>query len=259
MTTKKLKSKDTAITVAIISAIATVIVALIGVMSVWLNRQTTTTTSTTTTTIASEPSLLFMDTFEDTKKGWNSGDFLESSVFINLRVGDGKFYRLTKTQQESNGYWGTTEIPKVFEKNFCLIFDARISDFSGNFGIVVVARATNYGDSEARSNYRIQLSDDEKGIIFVNESGAGNERQIGEFNNSTSWSDKKTHTIKISLQDNILEIYDGQANILMEKLSISDDNLLSNAGEIRLGTEIFKPNQQATAEFDNVFVYSVCP
>jgi hypothetical protein len=62
------------------------------------------------------------------------------------------------------------------------------------------------------------------------------------------------------LQDDALEIYDGQTNTLLNPLiSLVGDNSLLTEGNIRLGMELFGPNQNVEVEFDNVKVYNRCP
>lgn len=269
MSNKKTSNKDTNIIVAIIGATATIVVAIIGVMSIWVEKKVAEYPSTNnpneisispTFTPESNPIVIFKDTFDDTIKGWDNGEYVETYATVELSIRNGMLFRSTETTQESGGYWGTTEIPMVSVKNFCLTFDARVTDYSNKFAIIISLRATNYGRSEVSSHYRIQLSDNGNGAIFIKTPGYETTRQIGEFDNGIQWSDKKMHQVKVSLQDGNLEIYDGQTNSLLHKMNLIGDDLLSSAGEIRLGSEIFSPNQQTViTEYDSVFIYSKCP
>jgi hypothetical protein len=65
--------------------------------------------------------------------------------------------------------------------------------------------------------------------------------------------------MKVSLQDSDLEIYEETTHSLLHRMSLTGNDLLSNEGGIRLGTELIGPNQSFEVEFDNVFVYDKCP
>lgn len=257
---RKKQENRIVVIVAVIGAIATVVAALVGVLPDVLRRSENTSDSnlpvTTTPQISTsipDPRLIFQDAFDDNKKGWlvdsSIGDFNASGYRVYKHIENGKYIREMETDDKFVPTSGAVGIPHIAEKNFCLIFDAQISDSRQDIAIVVVARAIGWD-----SYYQVELGANGEGRIRVN-----NKRQIGEWKNGVSWIDGKTHSVKISFEGSLFEIFDGQDNRSIFKLDLQGSDLLSDLGDIRIGLEPFHSNQKAIVEFDNVFVYDRCP
>jgi hypothetical protein len=205
------------------------------------------------------PRLIFSETFDNNDNGWNTEPSSDDEFTSSREVRDGKYYRISETNANSDGYWGTNSIPDVTRKNFCLMFDAQVNEYSGNGAIVIVVRANNYSDEVNDSYYYIGLNWDGGGTVYLDLAGAGNSRKVATLDTGFPWIDKKLHTVKLSFQDGNLEIYDGQTNALLESMTFSDEELFAGEGAIRLGVELFGPDQKINVGFDNVLVYDKCP
>jgi hypothetical protein len=184
---------------------------------------------------------------------------------VQVELLNGKYRRTMTTTVDAgaSGTYGSVYIPGIEKRNFCLVFDAQMLDSSSEAGIVIIARAVNYDSNDNYGFYYINLIEDGSGKIFYiySESNEKHERLIGEINKDTAvlWRDKSVHTVKISFQDSVLEIYEGQSSNPMYRQEFVGDDLFLDLGRIRLGTKLFKPNATVTVEFDNVFVYDKCP
>jgi hypothetical protein len=215
-----------------------------------------------TLTSVPDPNLVFNEPFDDNKLGWYVGDDSADVNFtLHREIKDGKYYRYMemKSIPPDGTYWGSVAIPSVIKSNFCLIFDAqKVGGTAKDAGIVIKARLINDYDSNEPVYYYILLYEDGKGVIKL-VPNIGNVRQLGTFNNSFAWNDKLTHTIAISLQDNIFEIIDWQTKTPLYKLTIASDDLLSDQGNIYIGTQLSHPGDNITLELDNIFVYDRCP
>ena len=252
------------------SAFVLVITAVIALIGVIIQNKTSkeialipiNATHTAEASLTSIPNsnMIFNETFDDNKLGWEIGDGTDVDFIVSREIKDGKYYRRMEMNDKSDGNYGTVPIPNVIGTNFCLIFDTKkVDGTSKDAGIVVIARATNYNsDSEERSYYFIGLYEEGKGLIYLNPK-SGETRQIGAFNNSLPWSDNLVHTVAVSLQDNILEIIDWQTKISLYKMTIASSDLLSDTGNIRIGTELIHPNDNITIELDNIVIYNRCP
>ncbi len=202
---------------------------------------------------------IFSDTFDNNNANWlvnaNWSDFNGSGFRAIKYIKDGKYYR----EAESNASFtpsaynfGSIPIPNVAEKNFCLIFDARFYDFTGDVALVINAREIE----SLGKFYFISLPTNSNGNVKVfNE----NQRVIATLKENVAWADEKTHTIQVSLQNDILKVYEVQSNTLLVETTLAGDDILSKAGNIRLGTQLLGPNQHVNIEFDNIFVYDKCP
>jgi hypothetical protein len=216
-------------------------------------------TTNATSVSDTNPRLIFSETFDNNIAGWNIESIQEADHSTFREIKDGKYYRTLETTANSSGYWSTSSIPDVLQKDFCLIFDAQINEHSGNGALVIVARANNYDDSIDDSYYYIGLNLDGTGTVYLDRAGENNSRKIATFDKSFAWESQKSNKVKISFRDGNLALYDGNTNTLLQTMNFTDDDLLLDNGQIRLGTELFEPNQKVIIEFDNVFVYDKCP
>lgn len=254
-------NKNTNITTALIGAGATIIVAIIGLIStMWLQRQNT---EVSIPTPNAQP--LLNETF-DNKGNWNTDPDSSVSYTSELEIkadstNNKKLYHsIITTQQAGNdGSFDTIPVPDIIPtQNFCLIFDAKLNEATGSAGIVVIARTNNYNGQDNRSYYYLGLSEGNNGGIYINDHVDEQEKKIGDLSNDITWSDKKTHTVKISLIDGSLDIYDG--NIQKIHLDLIGSRLLLDEGSIRLGVRVYGSGKQATFEFDNILIYdNRCP
>lgn len=252
-------------TVALIGGTVTVIVAIIGVASVLVQRSpetaapvpiVTVSAVTTTETPTPSPSKMFEDNFDDDKAGWDTGEYSYDNYHAAVSITNGMLVRSMETTGQSSEYLGSIRTPGVLRKDFCLTFDAGISDFSGDPVIVVLVRSKNYS-KEGSSHYYIGFENDAGSVWLDPETGTAH--RIGLFDKGISWNDKKMHSVKVSMQDNTLKIYDLQTNSMLYDKTFDETDLLPKEGQLRLGTELLGPNQKATVEFDNVVVYDRCP
>lgn len=259
----------TQIVITFVGAVATIIVALIGILPSLLriSQESPTPTEiptnaiiTPTVTLLTDtpippiatPSLIFKDTFDNNNSGWGTdqamGDFNTSGYKAYVHINNGKYYREMESNNSFTRTYGAQPIPHIAESNFCLIFDSRAINSPQDTAIVIVVRAIGWD-----SYYYIGFNVNGGGAVrLIN-------KQIGNWTNGIVWTDDRTHTVKISFQDDELEIYDGQTNALLFSKNLTGDNLVTNEGQIKFGFELFHPNQKATVEFDNVFIYDKCP
>ncbi|MFN8412554.1 MAG: hypothetical protein U0Z26_09225 [Anaerolineales bacterium] len=207
------------------------------------------------------PRLIFTDSFDNNLKDWKIGNDDSPTEYILSRyISDGKYHRIENSTDAADGAFGSVSIPEINEKNFCLFVDVHGVDFSPNTDIVIVFRAYKYTlDDNEDSAYYIEFFENGTASIFRDPQGINNSSQIGAIEKGILWSDKNNHTIKISLQDNFLEVYDGQSNQLLYQTVLNDSGTLAEKGEIRLGSGVTAPNQTIHIEFDNVKVYDRCP
>ena len=236
-------------TVTIIGLAGLMIAAFAGIMSLILR-------SARGTPIPASDSgmsgLIFSDTFDNNNAKWfvdqTERDFNSSGLRAITYIENGKYYRQVESNDSFSRIYSVIPIPNVSIDNFCLVFDSRVFDSPQDASIDIIVRATAW-----QSYYYIGFNTDGKGYIRLMD------RQLAKWENGVSWTDEKTHTVKISFQNDTLEIYDGQANTLLYKTTLTGDDFLSDLGDIRIGLELFNPNQKATAEIDNVLIYNKCP
>lgn len=255
MGNKKEQTKDTSITTALIGAGATIIVAIISVATIWLQRSPVFVATTPTASSGK----IFSDNFNSNKDvGWDTEEYSYDNFHEIISVANETLHwTMESTSLPNSEYLSAISIPNITDrKDFCLIFDAQIKDYVGSPVIVVLARSMNFSESDS-SHYYIgfEISD---GTVWLNPTN-GKTGQIGKFENGVTWDDKKKHTIKISLQDNNLSVYEVQTDTLLYQKILSESEMLSSSGKIRIGTELLGPNQKITAEFDNILVYDKCP
>jgi len=250
------KESKIIVIVAIIGLLGTIVTAILSspALITWIEK---TPEPTKTIEVATQrPVSIFQDTFDDNNKKWDTDSYEFSGYSVDINIESGKLYRIMEANETSNGNFGAIEIPEIDKDDFCLKFDARFIESSKDTAIVIILRAKDYDDSEKRSYYYVRLYQDGKGVIRLNPPGNDNTLQIRELDKLISWNNT-THTITISLQGNDFEIYDNGGLLL--QTSFTGDEILSGTGTIRLGSEIFIPNEKVIIEFDNVSVYSQCP
>lgn len=205
------------------------------------------------------PRPIFSETFDNNNANWDIGSASGDEITVSREISDGKLYRTMESNETSDGEFGTVPIPNVFVKDFCLIFDARISESTSESGIVVVARAVNWY-TDGTTYYYIRFENSGNGSVWFDPADKSDKiRRIAAFSENISWSDKNIHTVKVSLQGNILEVYDAQRNILLSSVVLDNNILIDSDGEIRIGTKLFGPNEKVSVEFDNIYVYDKCP
>ncbi len=238
----------TLITITIIGIAGVILAAIIGILAAFL--QSMKTTSVPPSSNAS--GLIFSDTFDNNDAKWFEDrtvrDFNSSGLRALTYIENGKYYREMESNDSFTQIYSVVPFPEVSIGNFCLVFDSRVFDSPQDAAIVIIVRA-----SEWKSYYSIGFKTNGGGNIQLVD------RQIGKWDKGILWTDEKAHTVKISFQDNNLEIYDGQTNALLFQASLTANDFLSTSGDIRIGLQLFNPNQKATAEIDNIFIYDRCP
>lgn len=250
--------KDNSVMVAIIGASATIIAAIIGVLSIWSKPSNNDIATLTPSSISTTQRLIFKETFDDNHADWTVDekwtDFNSSGYRTFKHVENGKYYRAVETNGSYAGTYGSISIPDVNETNFCVIFDARITENTNNTSVIINARANNFGTGNG-TYYIIHLFADGNGLIELARDG---KKQVSIFEDGILWNDGQVHTIRASLQGNNLKIFDEQTGRLVNNTILPDDALLLEPGQIKLGLEILNPNQKTTLELDNVYVYDKC-
>lgn len=261
----------------VLSFLGVVLVAYFGYLGIRSQNeipiQATQTAEARLTQIASQPTAIpptptstqisirtiFSDNFDNINTDWSVhpdwSDFNDSGFRAISYIKDGKYYR----EAESNATFtpsaynfGAQPIPNVSEKNFCLIFDARLYDFTGDVALVILAREIeSFGKF-----YFVNLPTNSNGDVKVFNQ---NQRVIATLNKNVTWDDEQPHTIQISLQDEVFKIFEVQSNTLLIETNLGGDDVLSKAGNIRIGTQLLQPNQSFKVEIDNIFVYDKCP
>lgn len=219
------------------------------------------TISSTPTTVPATPTLipiLFEETFDNNNADWlidfGFNEFNDSGFRAYKHLENGKYYREMESNEDfefSSSAYGSVPIPDLLEQNFCLIFDARIYDSPEDVALVINAREVGNFDK----HYFISLPSNGSGRVVL-ESEV--DRLIATIEKRINWIDEQTHTIKVSLQDDVLEVYELQPDILLVETSLAGNDYWSGAGSIRLGLQLFKANQKVTVEFDNIKVYKRC-
>jgi hypothetical protein len=252
------KPKDTNIIVAFIGAGATIIAAVIGVLSIWAQQSKNEVALSTATPLSISQRLIFKETFDDNRREWTIDekmtDFNEYGYKTFKHIENGKYYRVVETNANYTGTYGSISIPNVNEPNFCLIFDSRIAETSDGTAVIINARENNFGTGHG-TYYTIHLFANGDGLIELYKDDT---KQLGIFDGGIIWSDGQMHTVKISLQGKDLEIFDEQAGKQVYKTILPDDGSILESGQIRLGLEILNPNQKTTLELDNIYVYDRC-
>ncbi len=235
-------------TIAIIGIAGVILAALIGVRSAFLPSMKAAPISLS----SNASGLIFSDTFDNNDAKWFEDrtvrDFNSSGLRALTYIENGKYYREMESSDSFTQIYSVVPIPEVLIGNFCLVFDSRVFDSPQDAAIVIIVRATEW-----KSYYSIGFNTDGQGYVQLVD------RQIGKWEKGISWTDEKAHTVKISFRDNNLEIYDGQADKLLFTASLTANDFLSTSGDIRIGLQLFNPNQKATAEFDNILIYDQCP
>jgi hypothetical protein len=246
------KSEDlqdrTLITTIIITIVVIMLAAFIGMRSLLLRSAKTRSVPSG----ANSSQLIYSETFDNNDANWfvdrTARDFNSSGLRALTYIENGKYYRVMESNDAFTRIYSVLPIPEVSISNFCLVFDSRIYDSPQDTAIVIVVRATEW-----KSYYYIGFNSNGRGEVRLVD------RQIATWEKGVSWNDEEAHTIKISFQDNNLEIYDGQTGALLVKTSLTANDFVSNSGDIRIGLQLFNPNQKATAEIDNIYIYSQCP
>ncbi len=216
----------------------------------------------TSTSTPLPPRLIFKETFDDINNpaGWSVGDGTEKEFIYSRYISDGKYFRKMTSTDITNGTFGSVVIPAVSEKNFCLFFDVLSLNASQGTSIVVIFRAFKYSSDDAdNSSYYIYFKEDGTASIFSDPQGANNSSLIGTIDNSIKWNDNTSHTIKISVQDELLEVYNGENNQSLYQMILNSEGTLSEEGGLRIGTGVNKPGQNIDMAFDNIAVYDRCP
>jgi len=261
------KPKDPGIIVAFIGAGATIIAALIGLFSLWVkpNFNNVFGTSTPTSSLSYTP--LYQESFDNNKSRytWNTDPFSDDYRTVKRNITSEAYYHSTTTSLSNTGWtWSTVEIPGTLAKNFCLIFDLQAIDVVADSYLYVYFRVYNYdANSPDSSWYLVELNEDGSGAISSNPQQSGNEHDIGTFNydqdKGIRFGDRESHKLKISVQGDILEIFNGQTNALIFQTLLDGNGTQSEQGNFRLGTAVSGPNQTITVAFDNIFIYNKCP
>lgn len=245
----------TQIIVAVIGLVGVITAALIGkfpTTSQTTYELSTQTIALLTDTPISPTAVPFSEVFNNNDRGWDIdqgfGDFNAQGYKTFVHISNGKYYREVESNDTFVRAFGARPIPYIYKTNLCLIFDARVFDSPQNTAVVIIVRADDW-----RSYYYIGFNAKGGGTIRLTD------RQIDVWENGISWTDEQTHTVKISLQDDKLEVYDEQTNTLLNNTTLLGEDIISNNGQIKFGLQLFRPNQKATVEFDNIYVYDKCP
>lgn len=233
---------------ALIGLIGVVISSITQTTLIWVPAtQTAQSVLSTQTATAPQPRLILSDTFDDNRNDWDI-DF-ETSILGGV---------IQKTLETDSGGWSTVEIPGISEKNFCLIFDARLTSISDSATIVIVMRGINYEDMEKRNYIRLSMSDNGKGTLWARKD-SDDEQRIVQID-TPAWSDGNLHTLQIAMLDNTIEIRElNSTNSPPQRIVLDDDKAVSEQGVIRLGLGVPMPRENASVEFDNLFLYNICP
>lgn len=215
----------------------------------------------TNSSTTSGSKLLLYENFDNNNRGWPTGDGIEDEFTVNRNIENKMYIRSLQTNEKAiDGSYSTNQIPGIYLKNFCLFFDAKFSSLYSDASVVVIARAKDYSDDDVNNSYYyFTLYGNGTSLLWVDPPGEGNSHVFAEAANGVFWNDNNVHTIRISLQENILEIYDENISAMVYQTSFSNEDFLSNAGEIRIGIEVPGPNQTASLELDNFILYDKCP
>lgn len=264
------KPKDNSVTVAVIGAIATITAAIIGLLALWV-KPPSTTNPTAIPTLNSIPLInsstptetllpsyeIFTETFDNNNSNWWTGKSEDDNVTVENYLENGKYYFSIESKDIVSETYRSISMPTVYEKNFCLMLDARFVDDLENASIILNLRENDFGTGQG-SYYILHLYANGGGTISFDMPGSKGTKKLKIIEKGLHWNDKLEHTVKISFQESELTISDDQ-NGSLEKFSFEGENLLLDKGKIRLGVEAFNPHQKVTVEFDNIYIYNYCP
>jgi hypothetical protein len=166
----KKKPQNSTVTVAVIGAAATIIVAIIGLITVLIPRLLPDSVKITPT---ADLIIRFEENFQETPAAWTTGTEPrdESNHYGEIR--EGIYYRSMETNGNASDRWfiRTVPIPRnISEQNFCLIFEARMRESSSSAAIVIIARASNYETAD-ESYYYIALNENGSGTVELDKPG----------------------------------------------------------------------------------------
>lgn len=215
----------------------------------------------TSTSTPLPPRLIFKETFDDSNNPahWVVGDGTEKEFIYSRYISDGKYNREVSATDITDGASGSVAIPNIDEKNFCLSFDIFAPRASQGTSIVLFFRAHEFSSNDSEdSAYYIYFNDDGTASIFSDPQGLNNSSRIGAIDNGIKWNDNADHTIKVSVQDDLLEVYNGENNLLIYQMFLKGEGTLSEKGGIRIGSYVDKPGQYINVQFDNIIIYDRC-